>query len=182
MLKSSQITAFALTLTSLFVGISTEIAFAKQSTESAAPVTDESERTSQARCKPRPGYRCPIIGGGGNTPPSHRPGPPIVITRPELNDVTNAVAIEKLEALKSSGQATSDDYLLLGYFYSLEKKYDLSEANYLKALELATNDGRKAIIKQELQQVRDVMREPELRGNTKVRLKSSPSNMLQNLS
>ncbi|MBW4628074.1 MAG: hypothetical protein KME49_21820 [Brasilonema octagenarum HA4186-MV1] len=43
----------------------------------------------------------------------------------------------------------------MGYFYSLEKKYDKSEANYLKALELATDDGRKAIIKQELKKVRD---------------------------
>jgi predicted nucleic acid-binding Zn finger protein len=55
----------------------------------------------------------------------------------------------------------------LGYFYSLEKKYDKSEANYLTALKLATDDGRKAIIEQELKKIRDVMQQPKLGGETK---------------
>ena len=126
-------------------------------------------------------WACPILSPQGNSGISDNTNSSHSsirgITRPELNNVTSAVAIKKLEALKTSGQATNDDYLLLGYFYSLEKKYDLSEANYLKALELATDDARKAIIEQELEKVRAAMREPELRGNTKVRLKSSRSNM-----
>lgn len=161
MLKSSQTIAFALTLTSLFAGISTNFANAKQSTESAAPVTDEPQVYEKP---PRP--IC-ISSDGKKYPCPQRPAPPIPITRPELNEVTNAVAIEKLEALKSSGQATNDDYILLGYFYSLEKKYDKSEANYLTALKLATDDGRKAIIEQELKKIRDVTRKPQLGGETK---------------
>jgi hypothetical protein len=171
MLKGSQITALALTLASLLVGISTEIAYAKQSTGHTVDVVEGSGETpSDRRCIRKPGKPCPVINPPGNTPPSNvnGSGAPIQITRPELNDVTSAVAIEKLEALKSSGQATNDDYILLGYFYSLEKKYDLSEANYLKALELATDVGRKAIIEQELKKIRAVMREPELGGETKL--------------
>ncbi len=70
-----------------------------------------------------------------------------------LNTPPITVEIEKLESLKSSGQAIGNDYLLLGYFYSLEKKYDLSKTNYLTALKLATDDGRKAIIQQELEKL-----------------------------
>ncbi|MBW4571224.1 MAG: hypothetical protein KME31_25380 [Tolypothrix carrinoi HA7290-LM1] len=55
----------------------------------------------------------------------------------------------------------------MGYFYSLEKKYDKSEANYLTALKLATDDGRKAIIEQELEKLRAATRKPELSGETK---------------
>lgn len=158
MLKGSQITAFTLALTSFFVAISTSVAYAKQTTEPAVPVRNEPEQR-----RPRP--IC-ISSDGKRYPCPQRPSPPIPITLPELNEVTNAVAIEKLQALKASGKATSDDYILLGYFYSLEKKYDLSEANYLTALKLATDDGRKAIIEQELKKIRDVMREPELGGET----------------
>jgi hypothetical protein len=148
MLKGLQITALALTLASLLVGISTEIANAKQST---GYTVDSGDTPSDKRCTRKP---CPVTNSGGNTPGSHRGVPAsIVITRPELNNVTNEVAIKKLKALKSTGQATSDDYLLLGYFYSLEKKYDLSEANYLTALKLATDDARKDIIKQQLEKL-----------------------------
>ncbi|MGI2904550.1 hypothetical protein [Tolypothrix sp. VBCCA 56010] len=167
MLKNSQITAFALTLTSLFVAITTNVADAGQTTEGAASIINQSgqgnpEPLEKPCNKPK---ICPICTGSGCVFPPQRP--PIPITRSELNEVTNAVAIEKLEALKASGQATNDDYILLGYFYSLEKKYDKSEANYLTALKLATDDGRKAIIEQELKKVRDVMREPQLGGETK---------------
>jgi len=162
MLKGSQITALALTLASLLVGISTEIAYAKQSTGHTVDVVEGSGETpSEGKCTPAPGKTCPVINPKGNTHPSNAngSGAPIQITRPELINVTNAVAIEKLEALKASGKATNDDYILLGYFYSLEKKYDLSEANYLTALKLATDDGRKAIIQQELKKIRAAMGE-----------------------
>lgn len=171
---------------------------------------------SQIRlCKKKCQFKTPF----GTFPCPWLHAPEILNTRPELNNITSAVAIEKLEELKTSGQATKDDYLLLlyfytldkkynqseantfldfptddarkviieqlevsktsaqptnddypllGYFYSLEKKYDLSEANYLTALKLATDDGRKAIIEQELKKVRDVTREPQLGGETKL--------------
>lgn len=150
MLKGSQTIAFALTLTSLFAGISTNIAYAKQNAEAETYVNNESDPER----RPKPCYKNDVI-----FPCPKRPGLPIPITRSELNDVTSAVAIEKLEALKASGKATNDDYILLGYFYSLEKKYDLSEANYLTALKLATDDGRKAIIQQELKKIRAAMGE-----------------------
>lgn len=165
MLKGLQITALALTLASLVVGISTEIAYGKQST---GHTVDSGDTPSDGRCIPKPHKPCPVINPTGDTPPSHREVPaPITITRPELINVTSTVAIEKLEALKSSGQATNDDYILLGYFYSLEKKYDKSEANYLTALKLATDDGRKAIIEQELEKLRAATRKPQLGGETK---------------
>lgn len=161
MLKSSQITAFVLALASLFVAINTNIANAKQSVGNVLPTTDEPLRRPPSNiCRgPKGPIRCPDREISIQQI--------ILETRPELNDVTSAVAIKQLEALRSSGKATNDDYLLLGYFYSLEKKYDQSEANYLKALELATDDGRKAIIEQELKKIRDVMREPQLGGETK---------------
>ena len=170
MLKGSEITAFALTLTSVFVAITINVADAEQTAQGAASVINESELGNPKPLEPRCNNpkKCPICPPKGCTPISPRPAPPIPITRPELINVTSTVAIEKLEALKSSGQATNDDYILLGYFYSLEKKYDLSEANYLKALELATDVGRKAIIEQELKKIRAVMREPELGGETKL--------------
>ncbi|NMG19207.1 hypothetical protein [Brasilonema bromeliae] len=152
MLKGSHTIAFALTLTSLFLVINTNIAYAKQNPERGTYVINEPE-PGDAPGLPRPPRPC--SRPGGTFPCTRRPAPPIPIIDLELNDVTNDVAIKKLEALKASGKATNDDYILLGYFYSLEKKYDLSEANYLKALELATDDGRKAIIQQELKKVRD---------------------------
>jgi hypothetical protein len=163
--------------------------------------------------------KCRIKTPFGTIPCPWLHAPEILNTQPELNNITSAVAIEKLEELKTSGQATKDDYPLLGYFYtlenkydqskantlldfptddarkatieqlevlktsgqatkdyypllgyfySLEKKYDKSEANYLTALELATDDGTKAIIEQELKKVRDVMQQPKLGGETKL--------------
>lgn len=163
MLKGLQITALALTLASFVVIISTEIAYAKQSTGNTVDIVGDSKGTAERRCTPGPRTACPVKNPKGDTPGSPvdktTPTPPIPITRPELIDVTSTVAIEKLEALKALGQATNDDYILLGYFYSLEKKYDLSEANYLTALKLATDDGRKAIIEQELKKVRAAMGE-----------------------
>lgn len=153
MLKGSRIIAFALTLSSLFVVISTNIAHAKQNPERGIYVIDEPESGDKPGI-PKPKPPKPCSRPGGFFPCTNRPAPPIAITRSELNEVTNAVAIEKLEALKSSGQATNDDYVLLGYFYSLEKKYDQSEANYLKALELATDNPRKDIIQKELEKLR----------------------------
>lgn len=147
MLKGSKIIAFTFFLTLLFVVISTNVAYSQQTAERGVSINNESEVILKKRC--------PIITPWGTIPCSHRgPAPEILNTRPELNGVTSAVAIEKLEALKASGQATGDDYLLLGYFYSLERKYDLSEANYLKALQLATDTERKAIAEQGLKDVR----------------------------
>ncbi|MBD2774391.1 hypothetical protein [Iningainema tapete] len=154
MLKGSQITAFALTLASAFVAITINVADAAQTGVGAASIINESELGNpeplERRC-PNP-KKCPPCPPKGCTPPSHRP--PIEITRPELINVTSTVAIEKLEALKTSGQATGDDYLLLGYFYSLEGQYDLSEVNYLKASELATDTDKKALAEQELKEIR----------------------------
>lgn len=146
MLKGSQTIAFTLGLTSIFAAISTSVAYAKPTAEHAVPVINESEG--------RPPRTICISASGKRYPCAQRPSPPIPITDLELNNVTNDVAIKKLEALKASGKATSDDYVLLGYFYSLEKKYDLSEANYLTALKLTTDDARKDIIKQELEKLR----------------------------
>lgn len=157
MLKGSQITAFTFLLTSLFVAISTNVAYAGQTAEGAASIINESElenpKPLERKCPA--GQKCPPCNHKGCTPPPLLP-PPIEITRPELINVTSTVAIEKLEALKASGQATGDDYLLLGYFYSLEGQYDLSEVNYLKASELATDTEKKAIAELELQEVRAV--------------------------
>ena len=155
MLKGSQTLAFTLGLASVIVPIITNVAYARQTAKLAVPVINEPEK------KPI----C-IAPNGKRYPCAQRPAP-IEITRFELLKVTSTIAIEKLEALKASGQANSDDYLLLGYFYSLEKKYDQSEANYLTALKFATDDARKAIIEQELKKIRDVMREPQLGGETK---------------
>ena len=52
--------------------------------------------------------------------------------------------------------------MLLGYFYGLEKKYDQSEINYLKALKLTTDEKKQAIIEQELKKLRAVMLQPKL--------------------
>lgn len=146
MFKGSQTTAFILGLTSLLMLITTGISSAKQTVELALPVINEPER--------KPPRKTCTSSSGQKYYCGERPSPPIPITDLELNNVTNEVAIKKLEALKASGNATSDDYVLLGYFYSLEKKYDLSEANYLTALKLATDDDRKDIIKQELEKLR----------------------------
>lgn len=145
MLKGSQTIAFALTLTSLFVGISTNIAYAKQNAQDGTYVNNEPSPERRPK-------RC--FKNGVVIPCAYRPAPPISITNLELNNVTNDVAIKKLEALKASGQASSDDYILLGYFYGLENKYDQSKANYLTALKLATNNARKNIIQQELKKLR----------------------------
>ena len=150
MIKSSRIIAFAFGLTSMLVAISTTIAYAKQTDELTVPVINEPEQ--------KPLRKICISSNGKRYPCAQRPSP-IPITDLELNNVTNEVAIEKLEALKTLGQATNDDYILLGYFYSLEQKYDQSEANYLTALELATDDSRKAIIEQELKKTRAAMGE-----------------------
>jgi hypothetical protein len=162
MLKSSQITAFVLTLTSLFVAITISIANAKQSVGNVVPTTDEPLRRppSNICIGPKGPIRCPDRGISIQEI--------ILETRPELNDVTSAVAIKQLEALRSSKKATNDDYILLGYFYSLEKKYDQSKAYYLEALELATDEAKKDLIEQELEKLRPVMREPQLGGETKL--------------
>lgn len=86
MLKGSQTIAFALTLTLLFVAISTNIAYSKQNAERGTYVHNKSERvklepqepTLNARCKPKPNKPCPIISPTGNTPPS-RGGPSAAI-------------------------------------------------------------------------------------------------------
>lgn len=160
MLKGSRITALILTLMPLFATINTSVARSQQTAEGVAPVINKSKGGKpKPPCKPKP--NCTVISPTGNTPNSPldktTPTPPIPITRPELNNVTSAVAIEKLEALIASGQATNDDYILLGFFYRLEKKYDLSRVNYLKALELATDDARKVIIEQEINKLPAVM-------------------------
>lgn len=147
MLRSSNIRAIVLIMISLSVGISVNIANAKQPVGDTLPATDEPlQRPPSNICiGPRGPYKCPRRG--------------ITIlqiilqTRPELNEVTSAVAIKQLEALKSSGKVTNDDYILLGHFYSLEKKYNQSRAYYLEALELATDEDKKDFIKQELEKL-----------------------------
>lgn len=173
MFKSLHLRRLILALLSLIVVINSNVAYSNQSAEGAVPVIKQSKRRKP---KPRPKpqckknrNQCDVISSQGNTPdslislPIGCPGnpPPIPITRPELKNVTCAVAIKKLEALKASGKASSDDYLLLGYFYSLEEKYDKSQANYFTAFELTTNDAKKAIIEHELQKIDAVMPQPQ---------------------
>lgn len=168
MFKGLYFRRLILALLSLTVVINTNVAYSKQSAEGAVPVIKQSKTRKpkpqpKSQCK-KNRNQCNVISPQGNTPASQDPPtsisigcpgnpPPIPITRPELKNVTCAVAINKLEALKASGKATSDDYLLLGYFYNLEEKYDKSQANYFTAFELTTNDAKKAIIEQELQKI-----------------------------
>ncbi len=73
MLKSSQITALALTLASLLVGISTEIAYAKQSTGHTVVTVEDSGDPSDGKCTPRPKQKCPVIDPKGDIPSPQRP-------------------------------------------------------------------------------------------------------------
>lgn len=148
MLRNSNARAIVIILISLSVGISVNIANAKQPIGDTLPATDEPlQRPPSNICiGPRGPYKCPRRGITIQQQI-------ILETRPELNDVTSAVAIKQLEALRSSGKATNDDYILLGYFYSLEKKYNQSRAYYLEALELATDEAKKDFIKQELEKL-----------------------------
>ncbi len=49
--------------------------------------------------------------------------------------------IEKIEGLIKLGQATVDDYLILGDAYRLEKNYDLAQQRLSQGLEIAKQNG-----------------------------------------
>jgi hypothetical protein len=86
MLKGSQITALALTLTSLLVGISTQIAYGKQSTQHPVDIVEDTEDPSNdAQCTPKPKKPCPVIQPAGNTPNSHRGSTATSTTGVKLN-------------------------------------------------------------------------------------------------
>lgn len=102
MFKASQITALALTLTSLLVGISTEIANAKQSTKHTVDIVEDTEGPfTEAQCTPKPKKICPVIQPTGNTPISHR-GTPTLTTGVKLNQELETIPAATEEA-KSGG-------------------------------------------------------------------------------
>ncbi|ACC79574.1 tetratricopeptide repeat protein [Nostoc punctiforme] len=81
---------------------------------------------------------CIILGKGGNSGPPNKP-PDEQIAR-----LKNAIREEK---------ATGDDYLLLGYFYGLQKKYPQSESSYRQGLQRATDVNQQAIAQKGLADV-----------------------------
>lgn len=103
MLKGSQITALALTLTSLLVGISTEIALANQSTGHTVDIIGDSDHPyNDAKCISTRNHPCPIIRPTGNTPISHRGGTPTLTTNVKLNQELETIPVKTPEA-KSGG-------------------------------------------------------------------------------
>ncbi|BAZ15829.1 tetratricopeptide domain-containing protein [Calothrix sp. NIES-4071] len=145
MLKGSQITALTLFLVSTLITINTSVAYSKPPNYNSEP--------AERRCliyTPSGTIQCPRRGGADDIPSFISE---ILKTREELDGLTIDDAIKKLEAPKYIRKVTIDDYILLGYFYSLEEKYNQSRAYYLKALELETDDARKDAVKKELEKL-----------------------------
>ncbi len=158
--KSLMLTALTLTLSSFSVlSITTQVQAKPSISETILEKGKKPTPPPPSICTHKP-WVCPILGSGGNTSGSPRGNSGNI--RPDLNNLTNADAIKTLEEWIASEQATEDDYMLLGYFYGLEKKYDQSEINYLKALKLTTDEKKQAIIEQELKKLRAVMLQPKL--------------------
>lgn len=145
MLKGSQITALTLFLVSTLVTINTSVAYSKPPNYNPEP--------AERRCliyTPTGTIQCPRRGGEDDIPSFISK---ILKTREELDGLTIDEAIKKLEAPKYTRRKTIDNYILLGYLYSLEEKYNQSRAYYFQALQLETDDARKDAIKKELEKL-----------------------------
>jgi|GEM_PF-3091425 len=99
MLKGSQIIALALTLTSLLVGISTEIAYAKQSTGDTVVTGGDYKYSpyTDSKCGRKP---CPVIGPHGNTPHPNRGVP--VLPVPSFTSTTDLKLNQQLETVPAA--------------------------------------------------------------------------------
>lgn len=145
MLKGSQIKVLTLFFVSILATIYTSVAYSKPPNGNSEP--------AERRCliyTSSGTIQCPRLDGEDDIPSFISE---ILKTREELDGLTIAAAIKKLEAPKRIRKVTIDDCILLGYFYSLEEKYNQSRAYYLKALQLETDDARKDAIKKELEKL-----------------------------